>query len=240
MIQKIKHRLMASSREKKYSDFIQLSSLTPDSTILDVGVANKEHSPHDNFLEKNYPFPSRITALSVQGISEFERRYPEIRAVVYGGGRFPFADNAFSVVHANAVIEHVGGFADQVDFIREMARCGRRFFFSTPAREFPFEIHTNYPVIHWLPKPAFDYLAIRLGKAWATGNYMQLLTRKGVGNLLRAAGIGNYRLITYRIWGIPYQHIVFADSGNTADIAASGPENCGDDVQPKKYSDDLA
>ena len=223
MIRKIKHQLMASSRDKKYNDFIQFSCLSPDSSLLDVGVADKEHSPHDNFLEKTYPYPSRITALSVQGVSEFARRYPEIKAIVYQGGRFPFADKTFSVVHANAVIEHVGDFSDQVEFIREMARCGRRIFFSTPAREFPFEIHTNYPIIHWLPRPVFNYLVTRLGKAWAAGNYMRLLTRAGMKKILQAAGIEDYRLITYRLWGMPYQHIVCADTGGGETSSAAMP-----------------
>jgi SAM-dependent methyltransferase len=164
MLKKSKYRLMKMSRQKKYKDFLRLARLNPKSTILDVGVADKEFSPYDNYLEKSYPYPYQITALSIQDIDEFAKRYPKIRVVKYTGGRFPFSDKEFSVVHSNAVVEHVGDSEKQMEFITEMARCGQHFYFSTPAKEFLFEIHTNYPFIHWFPKPFFDFWIIKLGK----------------------------------------------------------------------------
>ncbi|MBF0232961.1 MAG: hypothetical protein HQK65_07975, partial [Desulfamplus sp.] len=47
-IQRIKNQLMAKSRKRKYDEFIQRMSLTPEATILDVGVADREYSPYDN------------------------------------------------------------------------------------------------------------------------------------------------------------------------------------------------
>jgi len=85
-IKKIKHQLMAKSRKRKYDEFIRLLSLTTETTILDVGVADKEYSPYDNYLEKKYPYQSRITALSIQSVSEFNQRYPLVNTVIYRGG----------------------------------------------------------------------------------------------------------------------------------------------------------
>lgn len=211
-IQRIKHQLMAKSRKRKYDEFIQRMSLTPETTILDVGVADREHSPYDNYLEKRYPYPSQITALSIQNVSEFNKRYPLVNTVIYGGGRFPFQDKEFSVIHSNAVIEHVGNHERQLDFINEIARCGERFYFSTPAREFLIEIHTNRPIIHWLPKRACDHLLTKSGKAWAAGDYMHLLTKSALRKLMQQAQINEYQIITHHLFGMPYQYVVFGKS----------------------------
>ena len=157
---------MSKSRQRKYNEFIKLASLNSKSTILDVGVTNREFSPHDNYLEKTYPHQSQITALSILDLNEFRNRYPNVKAVTYAGGRFPFPDKQFSAVHSNAVIEHVGNNEKQLEFIKEIARCGQKFYFSTPAKEFLFEMHTNYPLIHWFPKPIFNFLVSKLGKSW--------------------------------------------------------------------------
>ena len=102
------------------------------------------------------------------------------------------------MIHSNAVIEHVGNRERQLDFINEIARCGERFYFSTPAREFFIEIHTNRPIIHWLPKTACDFLLIKSGKAWAAGNYMHLLTKPALHKLMQQAQINEYQIITHR------------------------------------------
>jgi hypothetical protein len=211
-IKKIKHSLMAKSRERKYNEFLKLTSLNSESTILDVGVADKESSPYDNYLEKVYPHQSKITALSIQETFEFNKKYPMIDTVIYGGGVFPFPDKKFSAIHSNAVIEHVGNKENKIFFIKEMARCGLQFYFSTPAKEFLFEIHTNLPFLHWLPKSFFDYLLIKMGKGWASGNYMHLLTKAALHHLLQHSQIKNYQIITHRILGVPYQYVVFGSS----------------------------
>ena len=203
---------MAKSRGKKYRDFIEFTSLSSESTILDVGVANKEFSPVDNYLEKFYPNLSQITALSIQSLNEFKKQYPGIKTVLYSGGRFPFLDKEFSVVHANAVIEHVGNNDYQLEFINEMARCGQQLFFSTPAKEFLFETHTNYPFVHWLPKKLFDFFLTKTGKSWASRDYMSLLTKKSLHLLMQKAAVKSYQILTYKISFLPFQHIVYGKS----------------------------
>ncbi len=57
---------------------------------------------------------------------------------------------------SNAVLEHVGTRDDQLLFLREVRRVGRRVFLTTPNRHFPVEVHTRTPLLHWLPKPVFE------------------------------------------------------------------------------------
>ena len=212
MLNSAKQKMMFYSRLKKYEDFLLRLSLDDASTILDVGVADKEWSAHVNFLEKKYPLKTKITALSVQELKEFQKRYPEIKTVTYEGGVFPFTDKQFTAVHSNAVVEHVGSRGKQVEFVRELARCGERFFFSTPAKEFFIEMHTNMMFLHWLPKSVFDRILRGTGKAWATGDYMNLLTRKSLVKLMASAEVDDYRIITYRLFFFPYQYVVYGPS----------------------------
>ena len=180
-----------------------------DSIMLDVGIADKEYSPLDNYFEKRYPYPHRITGLSIHPLKEFSKRYPEIKPVTYNGGEFPFEDKQFSLVVSNAVIEHVGSFQKQLLFINEMKRVGYQFFFATPAKEFPIEMHTNYPFIHWLSDTKFDGIVTWLGKGWASGDYMNLLRKRDIENLLKAVRVREFKIITHRIGPFPLHYIVW-------------------------------
>jgi len=209
MFQKMKYYLMGKSREKKYKQFLSLMKPSKDSIILDVGTADKEYSPFDNYFEKRCPYPHRITALSIHPLKEFSKRYLEIKTVTYNGGEFPFEDKHFSLVVSNAVIEHVGSFQKQLLFINEMKRVGYQFFFTTPAKEFPIEMHTNYPFIHWLSDKKFDSIVTRLGKGWASGDYINLLRKRDIENLLKAVNVRDFKIITDRIGPFPLHYIVW-------------------------------
>lgn len=209
MLLATKHFLMERSRKKKYNELLTLLNIKEGTSILDIGVNDQEYSPVDNYFEKRYPHPKDITVLSVNELHQFPKRYPEISTVFYKGGAFPFKDKSFSVVISNAVIEHVGSRDDQTLFINEMLRVGQKIYFSTPAKEFPIEIHTNYPVIHWLPKHFFDQLVSFTGKKWASGNYMSLLSKKSLQQLLATLNATKYQIITHRL-GFPLHYIVVA------------------------------
>lgn len=200
---------MKRSREIKYQQFFQLTNPSKDSTILDVGVADEEYSPYDNYLEKKYLYPHNVTALSVYPLKHFSKRYPDVKVVTYDGNKFPFKDNQFSIVFSNAVIEHVGGFEKQLLFINEMYRVGESFYFASPAKEFPLETHTHYPLIHWLSDKMFDKIVEFLGKNWAAGDYMHLLSRKGLKKLLRVSNVSEYKIMTHRFGPFPLHYAVW-------------------------------
>lgn len=202
---------MSRSRTEKLDLFLNCVCNSKQNTILDVGAADIEYSPFDNFLEKHYPHPEKITALSIYPLTHFSQRYPDVSTVVFQGGKFPFEDNAFDVVHSNAVIEHVGGKDKQVEFVKELARVGNRFFFTTPSRYFPFETHTNVPFFHYLPKRNFDCFLRVIGKEWATGDYMNLLSKYDLENILLLAGVRKFKIITKRMLGLPLHYFVIGE-----------------------------
>ena len=130
IISKIKWQLMGKSRKKKFDEFIRLVVPDKNSKLLDIGPANKEFSPYDNYLEKHYPYQqNNITALSIQSLDYFEKKYAKISVQLYAGGKFPFRDKSFDIVYSNAVIEHVGTYMQKLEFLREMLRVGKKIYF---------------------------------------------------------------------------------------------------------------
>ncbi|WKZ31719.1 MAG: class I SAM-dependent methyltransferase [Thermodesulfobacteriota bacterium] len=190
------------SRLNKLGQIIEVLGASPKDKLLEVGVANREYSEVDNFLVKHYPYPENITALGLGDISIFRKRYPHIRAFSYEGGGFPFNDHEFDIVHSNAVIEHVGGPEAQRLFLKELARVAKKGLITTPNRYFPVETHTKVPFLHWLRKDQFDFFLEKIGKRWATGAYMHLLSGRDLDNCAHGAGLSDYRIIRNRLFGL--------------------------------------
>ena len=175
---------------------------------MDVGFANHEFSPIDNYLEKHYPFRAKITALGVGGKDEFTKNYPDVETVLYDGKVFPFADKTFDIGWSNAVIEHVGGKDRQLLFLKELLRTCRTVYFTTPNVYFPVELHTRTLFLHWLPKTFFDRYLRRIGKSWAAGDYMYLLSKKRIIDLCRETGAQNVTVKGNRLFGFVMDYSV--------------------------------
>ena len=149
-------RISAFNRARKFNYFLERIKPLPTDSILDVGFNDVEYSDVDNYLEKHYPYQSRITALEIGGNEHFSKRYSEVKVVLYDGKIFPFEDKSFDIGWSNAVIEHVCNQDAQLLFIKELFRTCKQVYFTTPNRYFPVELHTRIPLLHWLPKPVFD------------------------------------------------------------------------------------
>lgn len=184
------------NRARKVKMFLELFRPSATDTLLDVGPTDAERHPSSNILEKTYPYPHNITALGMSAYENFSRLYPSVKVVQYDGGAFPFADNAFDICWCSAVLEHVGDEDRQIRFLQEIRRVSRRAYVTTPNRYFPLELHTRLLFLHYLPKPAFDRILRAMGRGWASGDYMHLLSRGDLRRRLMKSGISNAR-----IWG---------------------------------------
>lgn len=197
----IAYAISARSRQKKYAQFLALAKPQANTTILDIGVNAEEYSATDNFLEKQYPYPQNITVVATDNLETFTQRYPHIKSVQADGRALPFADNSFDIAYSNAVIEHVGDQADQKRFLSELYRVSREGFLTTPNRLFPIEVHTRTPLLHLLLSRArFNAFLTAIGKGWATGDYMHLLSEKELRTLLQQSGITEYTLLRNRFF----------------------------------------
>lgn len=196
------------SREQKYKDFLRLLSIAPSDEIIDVGFHDHEYRSVDNYLEKHYPYPERLTALGIEGSDEFQKNYPSVRAVVYDGTTMPFANKHFNALHSNAVLEHVGSSAQQVYFLQECNRISENVFLTVPNGRFPVEVHTHMPLLHFLPKKLFDWFLKLIGKSWAAGSFMSLLSKRDIVETLDKAGIMRYTVLSNSFLGIPLTYTI--------------------------------
>lgn len=210
-------RLAEANRARKFDAFMALIEPTAETSVLDVGFTGEEYREGDNYLEKHYPYPERITALGIDATEKFAARYPEVEVVTYDGLRFPFGDQEFDVCWSNAVLEHVGDRARQVLFLQEVRRVAKRAFVTTPNKHFPVELHTRTPLLHYLPAPLFEKYLAMTGKAWATGDYMKLLSLKDVRELLDEAGISGYSIIKNRLGAFIVDMVIVMDEAPAKD-----------------------
>ncbi len=215
-VEKIAANISAKSREHKYAQFITQCEPTPEDTILDIGVNTTEYSPSDNYLEKHYPHKQNITAVGIENGTVFSSLYPEVSYREADGRSLPFTENQFDIAYSNAVLEHVGDRAMQIDFLREMFRVAKKGFLTTPNRHFPIELHTRVPLLHLvLPKSLFDTFLHLIGKSWATGEYMHLLSARDLRSILSAAGIKEYTFTRNRFLGLTMTFTVIWDQTAT-------------------------
>jgi len=146
-------RLAKYQRKKMYKRFLELCEVQVNNTIADIGATSDQTFESSNYLEAWYPTKEKITAIGIDDASFLEEKYPGVRFIQANGLGLPFEDNSFDVVHSSAVLEHVGSFENQVQFVSECSRVSRRaIFLTTPNRWFPIEFHTVLPLLHWLPK----------------------------------------------------------------------------------------
>ncbi|MBC7900225.1 MAG: methyltransferase domain-containing protein [Saprospiraceae bacterium] len=207
------YRVSKYNRERKWKIFLKEIDPKPEMSVLDVGYSANEMSETDNFIEKFYPYPQMLTALGLEDPANFRKMYPQVECLQYDGTRFPFEDQSFDVCWSNAVIEHVGTREQQLNFIRETKRVAKRVFFTTPNRYFPVEVHTRTPLLHLMPKSVFESYLRFIGKGWATGSYMNLLSSGEIKTLLQEANITEFEIIKNRLMGFSLDFVVIINSG---------------------------
>ncbi len=172
-------RIAAWQRRRMFDRFLTRFAL-PDleRSLLDIGVTSDRSYEASNYLEAWYPYKDRVTAAGIDDAKFLEKLYPGMRFVKADACNMPFRDEEFDIVHASAVIEHVGSSDQQRRMIAECARVGRRgFFITTPNRWFPIEFHTVLPLVHWLPERRFRALMRATGRAFfAEESNLNLMT----------------------------------------------------------------
>ena len=208
LLHRFAYRVSTWNRTRKWERFVREIEPGPETKVLDVGYQDLAFFSADNFIEEHYPWPRQLTALGIEEPVNFSVRYTEVEVITYDGRIFPFEDKSFDVVWSNAVIEHVGDRDAQLLFLKECLRVSNRIFVTTPNRFFPVEVHTRIPLLHWLPKPAFDWILKRIGKSFFADDYMTLLGRRQLRRLLIEAGAGDATIIRNRLFGLSVDFVV--------------------------------
>lgn len=154
-------RLSYINRTRKLQLFNKLICPTEQMRVLDVGAEINPNGDRGLQLIDSYPWKSKVTAIntSAEHIQLIKEHYPEIAAVVGDARDLPWPDKYFDVVYSNAVIEHVGDFVKQKQMAAEIMRVSKRWFVTTPNRWYPFEFHSRLPLVTWLPKHGYLWVA---------------------------------------------------------------------------------
>jgi hypothetical protein len=157
-------RVATVARARMFATFMRAFAPTDADTVLDLGVTSDQSYTSSNYFEALYPHKHRVTAAGIDDAAFLETVYPGVRFVRADALHLPFADGAFDLVHASAVLEHVGAFDNQARMVAECLRVARRgVFLTTPNRWLPIEVHTQLPLVHWLPKPVCRAIFRRTG-----------------------------------------------------------------------------
>jgi ubiquinone/menaquinone biosynthesis C-methylase UbiE len=147
-------RVATMMRKRMFASFMDEFTPRPSESILDIGVTSDQTYSSSNYLEALYPYKDRITAAGIDDASFLETLYPGMAFKYANALDLPFDDASFDLVHSSAVLEHVGSKANQMKMVEECLRVARRgVCITTPNRWFPIEVHTQVPLVHWLPKP---------------------------------------------------------------------------------------
>jgi SAM-dependent methyltransferase len=172
-------RFNIAGRKKFYRGFMDEMAPSAVASILDVGVTPDQTAADSNFFEKWYEHPESITATSIEDASHLEIAHPGLTFIQTSGDGLPFEDEQFDIAFSTAVIEHVGDREQQRLFVSELLRVSKRFFLTTPNRWFPVELHTYFPLLHWLPQHQHQLVLRRMGKeAWAHTENLNLLDKR--------------------------------------------------------------
>ncbi len=125
-----------------------IDNVSPTSRLLDVGGGP---GVDGEFLS----LYSRFTEVVVVNLDPHTFEVPpgiHLRTMVADGRSLPFEDGSFDWVFSNAVIEHVGGWKEQVRFAEEIRRVASKgYFVTTPNRHFPLDPHTLVPFYQYFP-----------------------------------------------------------------------------------------
>lgn len=144
------------SRRRKLELFQENMRPTMQDKVLDVGAEVGRTSTDVQFIDW-YPWKENITGanISQDRVDAICKRHPMVHVEVADARRLPWPDKHFDIVYSNAVIEHVGGRADQEQMASEIMRVGKRWFVTTPNRWYPFEFHMRLPFVTWLPRHGY-------------------------------------------------------------------------------------
>ena len=84
------YKISKWNRYRKWQIFMKEFRLKESLKVLDVGFSENEYWETDNYIEKHYPFPENLIAISIDTPNKIKIRYPKVKFMKYEGTLFPF------------------------------------------------------------------------------------------------------------------------------------------------------
>lgn len=192
-MRKIKEKISNQNRRRKFE--LALSYIQIDDAIIDIGVSTSLEG-NTNYFEKWYTLPNKLTCLGISDdFTRFKHEFPNFELIEFNGFNFPAFEKKFDFAFSNAVIEHVGDYKKQVQWLSEIEKISKTLFVTTPNRWLPFETHTMTFFFHWFPERIRNYFYCKIGKSHFANNYMWLLGENDFKCAIKEAG---FEIISFR------------------------------------------
>lgn len=209
-LSKLRSRVSMNARNRMFNLFLELMKPSAKETVLDVGATPDTSLVESNYFEKLYPYKNKITATSIEDVSNLKKLYPQIRFITTSAYSLPFKDRQFEILFCSAVLEHTGSHKQQKRFIDECLRVCKRYFITTPNKGFPIEMHTMIPLLHWLPNKYMKPALKLLGKGiYADKSHLNLLNTSQALNLFPSSC--KPHLVTLKTFGFPSNIIMYGN-----------------------------
>jgi len=121
--------------------------------LLDIGTGNGGIS---HFLSQEF----EVISVDIEDQRSLKKGY----AFLITNELLPFSDECFDVVVSNHVIEHVVKQELHISEIARVLKPGGIAYLATPNRLWPWEVHYQLPLLHYLPQRIFMFLLKRMKK----------------------------------------------------------------------------
>ena len=194
-------------RTKQYNEFEKFAQPSENSNVLDVGVSDSEKIEGTNLFERLYPYPESLTIASIEDDKKIKKLYPNAKVIkIFPNQKLPFKNGEFDIAVSWATLEHVGGYKKQAMFINELLRVGKKVFITTPYRACPYEPHTGFFLLHWLPLNLFRWFCIVFNnKFWVDEANLNPLYVKDV---LKMRLEKKVKVRIFKMFGIIPSHLI--------------------------------
>ena len=192
-----------NNREQIHNLFLKNTFYNNDCSLLDIGTTADTHESNNIILQKTVN-NNNISCLSNQDLSILKKKFPHVKEFFLGDAKKTnFIDNSFDIVFSSAVIEHVGSFQNQINFIKECARIGKyQVFITTPNRYYPVDFHTRLPFLNWLPKKINRVILKLIGfKFYSLEENLNLLSKDNISEIMKILKIKNYKIYNHKFLG---------------------------------------
>jgi hypothetical protein len=204
-------RILARQQEAIYRHFESRFPPRVDAKVLNIGVNADLPERDQYFLESRYPYLQQVVASGLESDEQYRRLFPEAEYVqAVRGEPLPFEDRSFDLAFCTAVVEHVGSRDAQRAFVEEVLRVSRSAFFTTPNRWYPVDLHTQIPLLHYLPGRLYRPVYRALGfDFFSREENLNLLDRKTLAALVPAGR--QVEIATHRFLGLPSNLLMAVD-----------------------------
>ena len=193
-------KLLNYNRKKIFKIFLEETNYSNKNSLLDIGTTPSLKKEHNIILQQTSN-NKNITCLSNLNCNVLKKKFPNIKKfIISDGKKTNLKKNNYDIVHSSATIEHIGKKQNQILFVKECLRLGKKYIFiSTPNRYYPIDFHTKIPIIHWLPRKIHRNILRFFGLSfYSLEKNLNLLDKISLIKICKKLNIKKFKIIRYK------------------------------------------